>query len=280
MKLQPAQLLLPQVILPWTTSKRCLNIWILPTLPRSMSCTSQLMRCSLPCPTRLQLHPSSIWSIVWSQLWPLNMLKPRGTSSSCLLAIKTDLSHIIADVKIEIAEVTATFINIKPSQSLAPISFIPQFPFIQWESKDFNVFKLTKALADIKLTGDSLCHVKEFYDSICGAFNTALYVHSAFPTYQELMPSFDFYHHLSCCINSQALFLLTAIIRHLEQVFVSSFWKIQWWTRSFILLVICKCCHYMMLLMTSSCKWILSVSEVLILVESVLTSIQVFHVFI
>jgi len=46
-------------------------------------------------------------------------------------SLKTDLSHIIADVKIEIAEVTATFINIKPSQSLAPISFIPQFPFIQ-----------------------------------------------------------------------------------------------------------------------------------------------------
>ena len=92
--------------------------------------------------------------------------------------LQTDLSHAITDVKTEITKATATFVSIKPIQGPAPILFNPQFPFVQRESKDFNVPKL-KALADIKLTGDLLCHIKKIYNLICGAFNAFLYIHLA-----------------------------------------------------------------------------------------------------
>jgi len=54
-------------------------------------------------------------------------------------SLQTDLFHIIANLKTEIAEVAAIFAYVKPSPNQAMISFKPQFPFIQQESKDFNI---------------------------------------------------------------------------------------------------------------------------------------------
>ena len=79
----------------------------------------------------------------------------------------------------------------------------PLFPFLQCESKDFHVSKLTDRLKDLKLEGDTLRHLEVFYDSILAAFNATLRVNSAFPPYKQLPTNFDFYVHF--CPNDPSL---------------------------------------------------------------------------